>query len=107
MSTKTQMRDIVVYHNPDSMRFPATDVEEPEIVTNKPVSGTAIGGRIWLLTGEGEPRHFFLRGVFTITEIGAGDERGFRRRVSGTDARFFTPMIELTNEEWLPDFKRS
>lgn len=102
-----RMADIVVYHNPDSMGFPATDVSEPDIVTNKPVSSASAGSRIWLLTGEGRPRRYFLRGVFVLSEIGAGDERGFRTRIRGTDAQFFTPMVELTHEEWFPDFKRS
>lgn len=107
LEAATDMPDIVVYHNPDSMGLPASDVDEPDIFTNKRVSHAAVGNRIWLLTGEGRPRRFFLRGVFTISGIGAGDERGFRTRIRGAHARFFSPMIDLTNEEWFSDFKRS
>jgi hypothetical protein len=101
------MPDVVVYHNPDSMGWPASEVHEPDIVTNKPVSNAFVGSRIWLLTGEGKPRRFFLRGVFTISEIGGGEERWFRTRIRGVEARFFTPMIELTGQGWFQDLKRS
>jgi hypothetical protein len=89
------------------MGFPASEVTKPVVVTNKRVSEKAIGSRIWLLTGQGQPQRFFLRGVFTICRVESGEDAGFRSRVWGTGERFFAPMIELTHEEWFADFKRS
>lgn len=89
------------------MGYPASEVTAPVIVTNKRVSEGAIGSRIWLLTGKGRPRRFFLRGLFTITRVESGEDEGFRTRVWGTGERFFDHMIELTHEDWFEDFKRS
>ena len=101
------VKDILVYHNPDSMGYPASDVKEPVIVTNKRVGRETIGDRIWLITGEGQPRRYFLRGVFTVNKIESGEDEGFRTRVWGNEARFFRPMVELSDTKWFPDLRRS
>jgi hypothetical protein len=100
------MADVIVYHNPDSMGYSASEVVEPVILTNKRVSKDAAGDQIWLITGEGKPRKFFLRGVFTARTVEPGDEEGFRTRVMGVNERFFSPMIELKGA-WFEDLKRS
>jgi hypothetical protein len=100
-------QDVIVYHNPDKMPYPATEVTEPGILTNKRVSRNAVGDRIWLLTGEGNPRRFFLRAVFTATDVESGEEHGFRTHIFGKKGKFFQPMIELTDEDWFQDLKRS
>jgi hypothetical protein len=52
--------DFLVYHNPESIGYSAREVEVLEIVTDKQVSREVIGGRVWLLTGEGKPTHVLL-----------------------------------------------
>ncbi|MEO7733556.1 MAG: hypothetical protein ABIY55_21515 [Kofleriaceae bacterium] len=101
------MKDVLVYHNPDAMGYPASEVKEPVIVTNKRVGEDAKGDRIWLITGEGRPRRYFLRGWFTVSEVVSGEDDGFRTQVSGSKAHFFRPMREISDEVWLPDFRRS
>lgn len=101
------MRDVLVYHNPDSMGYPASDVMEPVIVTNKRVGEEAIGDRIWLITGEGRPRRYYLRGYITASGIQSGDDDGFRTRVSGDKGHFSNGLIDISDEEWLPELKRS
>lgn len=101
------MSEVIVYHNPDSMGYPASEVTGPEVLTDKRLSDDAVGDRIWLLTGEGQPRRFFLRGVFKADCVESGEDEGFRTRVRGSNAKFFDPMIELTNREWFRDLKRS
>lgn len=101
------MADVAVYHNPHAMGYPATEVREPVIVTNKRVTPDSLGDRVWLLTGAGQPRRFFLRGVFTVSRIESAEDEGYRTRVWGSDARFFSPMIELTGRAWFRDLQRS
>ena len=100
------MAEVIVYHNPDSMGYPASQVVEPVILTNKRVSKDAVGDRIWLITGDGKPRKFFLRGFFIATNVESGEEEGFRTRVMGVNEHFFSPMIELKGA-WFEDLKRS
>lgn len=100
------MADLVVYHNPDSMGYPATEVVTPVVLTNKRISRRVVGSRLWLLTGEGQPRRYFLRATFLVTEVEASDAERFRTRISGQQAQFFAPMIDLTDEDWFAAFRR-
>ena len=99
------MKDYIVYHNPDVMGYPASQVNTLEIVTNH-VAKKATDGRVWLLTGEGRPRKYYLRLYFTIESVGSGEDVGFRTRVSGTNGKIFDPMPNLDGEDWLPGLKR-
>jgi hypothetical protein len=101
------VNEIVVYHNPDAMGYPASKVTKPVIVTNKTVSPDTVGSRVWLLTGEGQPRRFYVRGTFLVNRIESGEDEGFRTRVWGTGPRFAKPLVEITDEPWFDDFKRS
>lgn len=58
------MADFVVYHSPDRMGYSADTVRGFSILTNKNVP-SVVGSRVWLLTGEGTPRTYYLRGHFT------------------------------------------
>ncbi len=98
------MKDFVVYHNPDAMAESVKDVNAFEIVTNKKVVDV-YGDRVWLLTGEGSPRRFLLRSHFIVDQMDSGGE--FATRLSGRVGRAFDPMIELNNEEWFDEFKKS
>src|SRR5207253_10871667 len=100
------MKDFVIYHNPDAMGRSARELTQLSIVTDKPVSNIQ-GDRIWLLTGEGQPRTFFLVAWFIAEEIRSGAESGFGTCVSGKDGTIFRPMKELNSLDWFSDFKRS
>jgi hypothetical protein len=97
------MRDFLVYHNPDSMRTSVMNVPALAIVTDK-TAGNATGDRVWLMTGEGAPRTFFLRSYFIVDQMDSGN--GFKTRLSGAVGKAFDPMIELNGEEWFRDFKK-
>ncbi len=100
------MTDYIVYHNPDVMGYPASQVQKFEIVTNHVVRN-AVGGRVWLVTGEGRPRNFYLRMYFIVETVGSGEDAGFRTRVSGgSEGQKFEVMPSLDGEEWLDDLKR-
>lgn len=100
------MKDFIVYHNPDSMGSSAGELTELSVVTNKPVSNIK-GDRIWLLTGEGHPRRFYLCAWFIADHVDRGDDSEFGTLIRGSEGKLFRPMRELTSEEWFPDLKRS
>ena len=76
------------------------------VVTDKQVSDVR-GNRVWLITGEGHPRTFFLHSHFIVDEIERGSDAGYNTKLSGRAGSAFEPMIELNTEDWFPDFKRS
>jgi hypothetical protein len=100
------MNEYVVYHNPDVMGSSVLEVATPSIVTNKPAPADLIGSRVWLLTGEGRPRQFFIRAHFVAARIGSAHGAGYQTRVTGTNARFFAPMVELPRNADVHDFRR-
>lgn len=97
------MKDYLVYHKAEKMGYPALDIENLAIYTSKPTAG-AVGGRVWLVAGEGAPRKYYLRATFLIGGVHASEKPGFRSRVVGTDGRLFDPMPRLDAEAWFPSF---
>jgi hypothetical protein len=100
--------DFVVYHNPDSMGYPAEQVDTLSIVTDKSAN-TALGSRIWLITGEGTPRTFYLCGWFTATSVGPDPNGDFNTVVEGTVGVMLRkkrwPI--LNHLPWFPPFKEN
>ena len=100
------MKDFVVYHNPDAMGYPANEHPSLTVLTNKRVSEDVIGDRVWLLTGEGTPRKYYLCAWFFIDQVESGDDAGFVTCLEGTNGNKFDPMIPIENEEWFRDFRK-
>ena len=100
------MKDYVVYHNPDIMGVLAIDVDPFAVVTDKRVAKIR-GSRVWLLTGQGNPRTYFVRSYFLVEEIQSGTDSGFETKLCGSVGKAFDPMVELPDAEWFVDFKRS
>lgn len=100
------MKDFVVYHNPDSMGVDVRIVNPFVIVTNKPAGNDVVGRRVWLLTGEGRPRSFFLRSYFIVDQVETGVE-GFQTKLSGSNGRVYEPMIELDQQNWFDELKKT
>ena len=100
------MKDFVIYHNPDVFPKGIMDVDPFAVFTDKTVSDVR-GDRVWLLTGEGNPRTYFIRSYFFVDEIGSGAELGFKTKLTGSAGKAFDPMIELSDDDWFVDFKRA
>ena len=101
------MKDFVVYHNPDSMGYPASGIESLAVVTNNKI-GDVHGGKVWLITGEGRPRKYFLVCWFIVDTVSSACDSGFKTRVSGTEGEVFDPMIPLDSEaEWFQAFRKN
>lgn len=60
-----------------------------------------------MLTGRGAPRIFLLRSYFIVDYIQSGTGDGFETKLSGKSGKKLEPMVELNNEEWFEDFRRS
>jgi len=100
------LKDYVVYHNPVKMKGPVTGVNPCMIVTNKSVK-EIIGSRVWLITGEGTPRTYFLRSWFIVDAALSGTEHGFKTKLIGKECRIFDPMVMLSDQDWFEEFKRT
>ena len=101
------MSHYIVYHNPDSMGYPASEITGFSVVTDKPAPPDLEGSTIWLLTGQGTPRRYYLVQRFTADRIESGEDQGFRTRVAAETGDHFHPMIRIDEEEWFRDFLRS
>lgn len=101
----TEVQDYIVYHNPDVMG-PLEHNSGFRVFTNKGISKTNIGDRVWLITGSGKPRRFFLARWFYIDAFNAGEDRGFKICISGSVGQNFDPFIEIEQEEWFVQLKR-
>jgi hypothetical protein len=100
------MKNYIVYHNPKSMGYSAREINELSVVTNKNARSTE-GNRVWILTGEGAPRKFYLVGTFIIRVVSASGHEKYSTRLSGTYGQLFKPIIDIGGEEWFQDLKRN
>ena len=100
------MSGYVVYHNPEKMGYPASQVKTLEIVTDKQVKN-AVGSRVWLLTEKVSHGGIKWGGYFIVDLIDSGKGDGFRTRLSGSVGEIFEPMLELTDEAWFPELIRT
>ncbi len=96
------MKDLIIYHNPDVLGFSAHELEGLKAVTKQENAGLE-GERVWVVTGEGKPRRYFLRSYFVVDEIGQGDTSG--TILKGIKGRVFDPMPELSDFEWFSKLK--
>jgi hypothetical protein len=99
------MSHYIVYHNPDKMPFPASE-SALTVLTNKTVSQNVCGSTIWLITGEGRPRQFYLVLNFIADVVESGEDEGFRTRVRGEHGHKFDPMVRIDDQAWFGQLKR-
>lgn len=105
VAEEVEMKDFVVYHNPDSMGVDVRSMDALSIVTDKKIRDVQ-DSRVWLLTGKGSPRVFLLRSYFIVDRIENNTE-GFQTKLSAKKGRVFDPMVEMNQEGWFDDFKKS
>jgi hypothetical protein len=65
-----------------------------------------IGSRVWLITGEGTPRTYFLRSWFIVDAALPGTEHGFKTKLMGKKCQVYDPMVMLSEQGWFREFKR-
>ena len=104
------MADFVVYHSPDRMGYSASSSGGFGFLTNKKTT-SVIGSRVWLITGEGTPRTYYLRGHFTPTRRAQTEESGFMWLIEGPRSSGVKlprkRWAVLNGRPWFDDFRRS
>ena len=102
------MRHYVTYHNTDIMGYPCDQINVSpfSIVTDKPVSNL-IGNKLWLISGEGKSREYFLCSVFVVDRVGEDKDSGYKNRAIGKRGAALRPPIQLDKSKWFGEFLRS
>ena len=72
------------------------------IVTDK-FFRSLVGATVWLVTGKGRPRHYFLCSTFTVDKVECDNAGRFRNRVSGSVGRDLDPFVEIGEMPWFPE----
>lgn len=98
------MRQFIAYHNTEKMGYPLHEGEPLRLLTNKPVNHL-LQNTVWFITGEGATRQYSLGSVFRVTEVGDGDEDGFKRFAAGP-GHVFQPPIPIRDMDWFPEVLR-
>lgn len=100
------MKDYLVYHNPDSMGYKASLVKRALILTNKKAAGIE-GSRIWMITGEGKPRTYYLCGYFLADTVEINQDGGYQTVIRGRWCkRLRRQKWPVLNEKnWFDDFR--
>lgn len=77
------------------------------IGTNKGLVRRLPGNQVWLICGQGRPRHYFLRNYFIVDEVGEDhSDTLFRFYAQGQRGRWFQPPLALDGLPWFYEFRR-
>jgi len=97
------VKHFVQYHNVEKMDGRPS---ESYILTKK--SGKFVeevkGNKIWLISGDGRPRHYALCAFFIADEIRLTNESGYKYRISGKTGRLLVPEVPLDQQSWFRRF---
>jgi hypothetical protein len=95
------MRHFIQYHNPDVMGRPyQASHKNFGIVTNK-FFASLVGGTVWLVTGKGRPRRYFLCSSFIVDKVERDNAGCFRNRPIGSAGRDLN--VEIGELPWFPE----
>lgn len=100
------MNNYVQYHNTEQRGYSCEDLDVLRVYTRRPVDRLP-GQRLWLISGEGRPRRYYLCMVFRVDEVGLADDPARGNYVRGTEGRMFRPPIPFDELPWFPDFLKS
>lgn len=102
------MKHYLIYHNPAKMGYSLNTVKDFIAFTNRNVSDENIGSKVWLITGEGKPKEYFLKMYFIIEEIKSGAEKNFKTKLIGKNAngKILPTMKQIDNLSWFNDFRK-
>jgi len=90
------------------MGYPCDEVEDFSIWTNKSVWNLP-GNILWVISGEGKPRRYYLCGVFIVDDVGEEEDltAGFKFYARGVQGTFFRPQIQIDKYPWFKEFLAS
>lgn len=98
-----RMRHFVQYHKPELMG-PYERSRQFWIVTNKPAR-LALGDRVWLVTGEGKRRSYFLCATFVVGKLEELKSGKFKYKASGLVGKSFKRQ-RIDSLPWFPQLQR-
>lgn len=103
------MSDFVSYHKPEIMSYTANTVRDASVVTNKPAPTGIVGSRVWMLTGDGNPKDYRLYGWFTVTGFGPDPSGKWQTRIWGDWGRRIPKRNwpRLNELSWFPEFRKA
>jgi hypothetical protein len=98
----------VQYHKTDEYGPPECRPGDFTIHTSKSVDGLH-GCTIWLISGEGSPKKYFIGCYFVVDETGdhPSDKPGFKHWASGKQGQKLRPPIPLDGFPWFHDLRAS
>jgi hypothetical protein len=64
-----------------------------------------LGGTVWLVTGKGRPRHYFLCSSFVVDKVDRGNAGRFRNSATGSMGQDCD--IEIGNQPWFPELLKT
>jgi hypothetical protein len=96
----------VQYHKTDQYGPPGSRPGHFGIETNKSVDGLH-GSTVWLISGEGTPKEYFLDCFFVVDEVGilSDDDPDFKYYVRGKRGRKLKPHIPVSQYGWFRDLR--
>ena len=101
------MDHFVQYHNPEVMGGPYEASDKGfGIVTDKPFNSLN-GATVWLVTGKGHPRQYYLCSTFTVDRVEQEHAGRFRFRVSGSVGHDLNPFVEIGKLPWFADLLKA
>lgn len=100
------MKNYLIYHNPEKMDYSLDTVKDFIAFANRKVNDENIGSKVWLITGEGNPKEYFIKMYFVIEDIKSGVEKNFKTKLIGSEGKILKTMIRIDNLPWFEGFKK-
>jgi hypothetical protein len=100
------VRHYLQYHNPE--RFGPVQIPqegEPFKIMTRKKPDRLPGSWVWLISGEGRPRRYFLSKVFLVDRWQPAQDPDFFYVVMGSQGISFQPPLELTGYPWFEQMK--
>lgn len=103
-----RVKHFVIYHSV-AKRGPVAERDGAvpfAILTDRPVK-SAVGQRVWLISGSGKPTTYQVHYAFTAKGEESGEDEGFRHRLWGLEGIQFAPPARVDQEPWFAEFAAS
>jgi hypothetical protein len=101
-------KNFIQYHKTDQHGPPGRNLRSFRVSTNKPVDNLH-GHTLWLISGEGRPKEYFLECYFQVNRVGdyPEGEAPFAHFAEGKEGFHFRPPLPLNNYAWFKSLRKS
>jgi hypothetical protein len=104
-----RLPDFVQYHDSEAAGYGCAEIKQLQVFTNKSLQWLeerVVGGSVWLITGGGRPRRYFLCQTFVADEMRPARATGFEHAVLGKCGTHFGGL-RIDGEPWFREFQGS